>query len=577
MKRMKESLKLVWEISKIDFLIMVISLVFRLLINILYVYQVGKLFGEIGNLKVGQSLDLKQILFFGMILLLSRFQNIFYERFFSTFVSMPRLELKLKQLMHDKVSKIHSRENCDAKTNVYVNRAVFAGTNIFRLVQIYTQLVMSVISFATIFALMSTMNIYLSIGLVVAIVPKIIVEMRETKIKVQNRDKRVELRRMEKLYRETITGDPQYIETKINGADEFFKQRYVDTRNDMDAVATDESAFIKNTGLIFSPLLIYSDISGILTGVLLLYYDIISFSVFGSAVSAFTKLKEDITSILSLVEYGRRFGIMVEPYFDFLAKIEREGEETTDGKTLELKDVYFKYPNAKDFAISGINLKINPGEKVAIVGINGSGKSTLSKLLLGEFEPTKGEVLIGGVSSKKLKEPEIYDKRSQVSQFFNRYEMSLKENISFDKDLIFSESDVKSFVKKKELDLESVLGREFGGMELSGGEWQRIAILRGFNKNSEFITLDEPTSAIDPINEKEIYDFFDDNSNGKTEIIITHRLGAIKYVDRILVMENGKIIEDGDFRELTERQGKFKEIYDSQSELFLSKKLLKKS
>lgn len=571
MKRMKESLKLVWEISKIDFLIMVISLVFRLLINILYVYQVGKLFGEIGNLKAGQSLDLKQILFFGMILLLSRFQNIFYERFFSTFVSMPRLELKLKQLMHDKVSKIPSRENCDAKTNVYVNRAVFAGTNIFRLVQIYTQLVMSVISFATIFALMSTMNIYLSIGLVVAIVPKIIVEMRETKIKVQNRDKRVELRRMEKLYRETITGDPQYIETKINGADEFFKQRYVDTRNDMDAVATDESAFIKNTGLIFSPLLIYSDISGILTGVLLLYYDIISFSVFGSAVSAFTKLKEDITSILSLVEYGRRFGIMVEPYFDFLAKIEREGEETTDGKTLELKDVYFKYPNAKDFAISGINLKINPGEKVAIVGINGSGKSTLSKLLLGEFEPTKGEVLIGGVSSKNLKEPEIYDKRSQVSQFFNRYEMSLKENISFDKDLIFSESDVKSFVKKKELDLESVLGREFGGVELSGGEWQRIAILRGFNKTSEFITLDEPTSAIDPINEKEIYDFFDDNSDGKTEIIITHRLGAIKYVDRILVMENGKIIEDGDFRELTERQGKFKEIYDSQSELFLSK------
>lgn len=571
MKRMKESLKLVWEISKIDFLIMVISLVFRLFINILYVYQVGKLFGEIGNLKAGQSLDLKQILFFGMILLLSRFQNIFYERFFSTFVSMPRLELKLKQLMHDKVSKIPSRENCDAKTNVYVNRAVFAGTNIFRLVQIYTQLVMSVISFATIFALMSTMNIYLSIGLVVAIVPKIIVEMRETKIKVQNRDKRVELRRMEKLYRETITGDQQYIETKINGADEFFKQRYVDTRNDMDTVATDESTFIRNTGLIFSPFLIYSDISGILTGVLLLYYDIISFSVFGSAVSAFTKLKEDITSILSLVEYGRRFGIMVEPYFDFLMKIEREGEETTDGKTLELKDVYFKYPNAKDYAISGIDLKINPGEKVAIVGINGSGKSTLSKLLLGEFEPTKGEVLIGGVSSKKLNEPEIYDKRSQVSQFFNRYEMSLMENISFDKDLIFSESDVKSFVKKKGLDLESVLGREFGGVELSGGEWQRIAILRGFNKTSEFITLDEPTSAIDPINEKEIYDFFDDKSNGKTEIIITHRLGAIKYVDRILVMENGKIIEDGDFRELTERQGKFKEIYDSQSELFLSK------
>ncbi len=571
MKRMKESLKLVWEISRVDFLIMVISLIFRLLINVLYVYQVGKLFGEIGNLKAGQSLDLKQILFFSVILLLSRFQNIFYERFFSTFVGMPRLELKLKQLMHDKVSKIPSRENCDAKTNVYVNRAIFAGTNIFRLVQIYTQLAMSVISFATIFALISTMNIYLSIGLVVAIVPKIIVEMRETKIKVQNRDKRVELRRMEKLYRETITGDPQYIETKINGADEFFKKKYEDTRKSMDGVVTEESAFIKNTGLIFSPLLIYSDISGLFTGVLLLYYDIISFSVFGSAVSAFTKLKEDITSILSLVEYGRRFGIMVEPYFDFLAKIEREGEETTDGNSLELKDVYFKYPNAKDFAISGINLKINPGEKVAIVGINGSGKSTLSKLLLGEFEPTKGEVLIGGVSSKKLKEPEIYDKRSQVSQFFNRYEMSLKENISFENDLNFSESEVTNFVKKKELNLESALGREFEGVELSGGEWQRIAILRGFNKTSEFITLDEPTSAIDPINEKEIYDFFDDNSDGKTEIIITHRLGAIKYVDRILVMENGKIIEDGDFRELTERQGKFKEIYDSQSELFLSK------
>ena len=103
---------------------------------------------------------------------------------------------------------------------------------------------------------------------------------------------------------------------------------------------------------------------------------------------------------------------------------------------------------------------------------------------------------------------------------------------------------------------------------MSGGQWQRLAILRGFNKPADLITLDEPTSAIDPLNEKEIYDFFYENSRDKTEVIVTHRLGAIKYVDRIIVMRDGEIVEDGDFESLIKRKGDFAKIYGSQLEMF---------
>ena len=162
----------------------------------------------------------------------------------------------------------------------------------------------------------------------------------------------------------------------------------------------------------------------------------------------------------------------------------------------------------------------------------------------------------------------MYDGTSQVNQFFASYAMTLRENIAFDTEIIYSERKIREFLKDDNLSMDDQMTKEFGGREMSGGQWQRLAILRAFNKPADLITLDEPTSAIDPLNEKEIYDFFYENSKDKTEVIVTHRLGAIKYVDRIIVMRDGEIVEDGDFESLIKRKGDFAKIYGSQLEMF---------
>ena len=284
--------------------------------------------------------------------------------------------------------------------------------------------------------------------------------------------------------------------------------------------------------------------------------------------AAFNNLKGQVLAILSLVNYGRQFDAMVQPYFEFMNMGERLGSlEKPDGD-IEFKNMSFKYPNAKDYALKNINLSIKPGEKIAIVGINGSGKTTLVRLLTGELLPTEGQVTYSGRSTRDIREGDMYDGTSQVNQFFASYAMTLRENIAFDTEIIYSEERLREFLKDDNLSMDDEMTRDFGGREMSGGQWQRLAILRGFNKPADLITLDEPTSAIDPLNEKEIYDFFYENSEDKTEVIVTHRLGAIKYVDRIIVMRDGEIVEDGDFESLIKRKGDFAKIYGSQLEMF---------
>lgn len=568
MKRILDSLKIIWDTRKKDLIIMIISFIFKLAFSISLVYATGILFFEVKKLISGESLDFRKILIFGFILFMNRFSYIFYDRFFSTFVSMPKVEYNMKQNLHRKVSKISSKDCADVKTNMFVNQAIFAGANIFRLVQIVVQLFFTFLSSLSIFTLITFMNWYLGIGLLFAILPQILLEYMDIKIQLKTKDKKIEYKRIFELYRKTLTGDPQFLETRVVGAYDFFLKKYNQVREERDKLLNFENHYLFKLSLFLLPLLLFSEISGILIGSILLLNNLISFSVFGSALSAYNQLKTDIKNIISLIQNMKKFEVMIEPYFQFMKKDERIGTEVTDNLTISFKNVYFKYPNANDFSLSGINLEINKGEKVAIVGENGSGKTTLSKLILGEYTATTGDVRFGKMSTKDLKEPEIYNSISQVNQLFNKYSLSLKDNISFGKFLKFENDYICDFLKKS-ISMDAELTKTFGGMEFSGGEWQRVAILRGFNKNFELITLDEPTSAIDPINEKEIYDFFDNHIKDETGVIVTHRLGAIKYVQRIIVLDNGRIIEDGSFDELINKKGKFYEIYSSQKNMFL--------
>jgi len=568
MKNAGKSIKIILKASPYDFFMMVISLLIKFAGPILYTYSMMELFKEFPKIITGQAVDIKRILIFALALFIGSWHNIFYMRFYSTFVSMPRLERKLKILIHDKVARISSENLLNPMSDMRARRAIFAGTNLFRLAQTTMELIFTCLSGLSLVFILTSINIYIGLGLVIALVPTVISQVYETKLKVKNRDKKLEISRIKKLDEEAISGNPQFIESRTNYADEFFLDKYRDQGQAYKDMVRDEEAGIFKMSLGLFPLNLYADASALAINAYLLVIRKITFAGFGGSLAAFNNLKGQVLAVLSLVNYGRQFDAMVSPYFEFMNMGERLGSLGKPDGDIEFKNMSFKYPNAKDYALKNINLSIKPGEKIAIVGINGSGKTTLVRLLTGELLPTEGQVTYAGRSTRDIREGDMYDGTSQVNQFFASYAMTLRENIAFDTEIIYSEERLREFLKDDNLSMDDEMTRDFGGREMSGGQWQRLAILRGFNKPADLITLDEPTSAIDPLNEKEIYDFFYENSRDKTEVIVTHRLGAIKYVDRIIVMRDGEIVEDGDFESLIKRKGDFAKIYGSQLEMF---------
>ena len=248
-----------------------------------------------------------------------------------------------------------------------------------------------------------------------------------------------------------------------------------------------------------------------------------------------------------------------------------------DRAGIVLKDVSFRYPGTRTDAIDDVTLTIEPGESVALVGENGAGKSTLVRLIAGLFDPDSGEIHRPeiGSSAELVGEPGQRGV-SAVYQQYQRYRLSLRENVSigdYSRNSGTSEeirhaldrADLKSVRGSLPEGLDTLLSREFGGMDLSGGEWQRVAIARGLYRIHDLIILDEPTAAIDPLEEAKIYRQFIETAKDTTAIIVTHRLGSARLSDRIIVMKQGKIVEQGSHRQLVDANGEYARLYKNQS------------
>ncbi len=253
----------------------------------------------------------------------------------------------------------------------------------------------------------------------------------------------------------------------------------------------------------------------------------------------------------------------VKNYFDFMDKssIKIKKDEIDNINNIVLNNIEFKYPNACEISLNNINLNINKGDVVVIVGENGSGKSTLVKLILSLYSPTKGTIKYNNRSGSILKTS------SCVFQDFGKYAMTVDENITFTNNIDYNKLQHEKETSRLNLKIESdeILSKEFGGHDLSGGLWQKIAIARALYKNSEIIVLDEPTSAIDAQEESNLYKIFETLSKEKTVIIVTHRMGTVKFADRVLVMNKGELIGNGSHNELIKNSSKYQELWNAQA------------
>lgn len=305
-----------------------------------------------------------------------------------------------------------------------------------------------------------------------------------------------------------------------------------------------------------------------------------SFTMYVGAVSQFSTAMNDMMS--SIVNI-RRFGL----YYDELNKYinmpqtMREGEKTVDNETgeytIKFENVSFRYPGSETYALKNVNITITPSEKLSIVGENGAGKTTFVKLLLRLYDPTEGRILLNGTDIREFDYDEYQNLMAAVFQDFRLFSFTLKENVCFDREcddeVVIDCLRRSGFGNKldqlpKGIYTNVYKNFEEDGFEPSGGEGQKIALARALFKDTPVVILDEPTAALDPRAEYEMYQNFNKMSEGKTTIFISHRLSSSRFCDKIAVFAGGEIKEYGSHDELYIKDGMYHELFDMQAKFY---------
>ena len=252
------------------------------------------------------------------------------------------------------------------------------------------------------------------------------------------------------------------------------------------------------------------------------------------------------------------------------------------GHTIEFEHVSFRYPGTQRDILKDVSLRIGPGETMALVGLNGAGKTTLIKLLMRLYDPTSGRILLDGHDIREYDLSSLYATFGIIFQDFGKYAVSVEENIRYgaihkaaDDALIRSaarQSAAEDYIAALPDGYDTPLMRVFetNGIELSIGQWQKLAIARAFYADSEILILDEPTASLDPLAEQEIFNQFDSLRSQKTTIFVSHRLSSATIANQIVVLEDGRVIENGSHQELMALGGKYHELFSTQARRYLT-------
>ena len=419
----------------------------------------------------------------------------------------------------------------------------------------------------------------LLVCLLMAFVPALFSQIVRTKVYAKLENESASIRRRNDHYEKCLCSRETMKETRLLGGFAFFRKLYVDT---IDLLSQKEWTADKKICMIDLGLNIFKAIGYV--GMLILLFSSlmdgsISIGVFTALLPSFDVSFFIIEDIIRRVDssISKNLG-KVQNFIDFLDLPipDCNNAEPDFDKGIILNNVDLTYPYADKPSLNGVSLKIKKGETLAIVGENGSGKTTLAKILMGLYKPDAGEAIIGGSDTKITCEKALFSKTSGVFQNYVKYAMSLLDNVRISD--FYSDANTENVLKSAGIEptdnaifpegLDTVLFREFNGVDLSGGQWQRVAIARGLYRIHDFIILDEPTAAIDPIEEVRMYKNFMNLASDTTCIIITHRLGSVRIADRIAVMDNGKIVETGIHEELIKNNGKYAKMWSVQAQYY---------
>ncbi len=315
-------------------------------------------------------------------------------------------------------------------------------------------------------------------------------------------------------------------------------------------------------------------------GVINRVFGIGSFTMYLNAINSFTSSVTSVTETVMEIRNYSQYYSYLEKYLS-LPEIEGTGSEIEAAPMeIEFVNVNFCYPGQEKYVIKNLNMKIGKGEKVAVVGENGAGKTTFIKLLLRLYEPTEGNILVNGRDVRSISYESYCQLFSVVFQDYMLFAKTLKENVALDRtgqiedETIVENLKMSGFAERLatlQNGVQTQVYKEFdeSGFEPSGGEGQKIALARAITKQAPFVILDEPTAALDPKAEYEMYQRFHEISKGRSAIFVSHRLASTKFCDKVFVFDAGKLAETGTHDELMKNKGKYCELFTLQAQYYV--------
>lgn len=552
-------------------------------ISFVQVYVTADVFDAAGNYlsKTGTSEELLYragifIIFFALPLLLELIGNA---------ISYIPIFVKHNALIH----KLHARvvsmplirfEDSEFHNEIWRAKMVVYNFGLVNYFYGFTDFIPNIVRFVGTICVIASFDVRFIPLAVLSVVPTFISKWVYNRELYRMRHEQTPLARRRDYLWDVLTGKDTVKELRTMQTEDYIKDKWTIAR---DEVLEQEFAFDMKSTNVF----LFCDIFrlfGFAASIALAVYfasaGIITVGQFAACISAFGGLQAMTETIVGMVADQKMKADFVGDFYDFFDNAtETEGDKPFHKfeNEIAVRNVCFAYPANEKEVLHDVSFTIKKGERVVIVGENGSGKTTLSKLIAGVYDPDSGEVAYDGESTKAFERASFYHHFSVISQDFVKYQLTMRENIGMstpnqihnDEKLLQSAkaANIEQIVRRVG-GLDTQLGREFGGVELSGGEWQKISIARGLNKDADIIILDEPTSALDPLVEYDILKKFVDLTEGKTSVIISHRVGLCRFADRIIVMQGGRVVGDGTHEELLGNNAEYGRIWNEQAKWY---------
>jgi ATP-binding cassette subfamily B protein len=371
-------------------------------------------------------------------------------------------------------------------------------------------------------------------------------------------------------------------EIKLFGLTDFIAERFKNLSNDYYLINKKLSLRQSFYGSLFNILGVLSYYGAYVYIILRVLTGVITIGELTFLSGSFNRLRNNLQGFFSRFTRISESALYLQDYFDFIdLTVEQNAEaKTAMPKTItqgfQVNNLHFAYAGSETEVLKGVTFTLKAGEKMAFVGQNGAGKTTLIKLFLRFYEPTQGEILLDGININKF-DVDAYRKRfGVIFQDFFKYEFTLRENIAVGNIDQVQNDEIINYAASKSLaeqvvtemadGLEQRLGRRFyKGTELSGGQWQKVALARAYMKDADVMVLDEPTSALDAQAEFDVFERFIALTKGKTSIIISHRFSTVRMADRILVLQHGQVLELGTHEQLMANPKLYSELFKLQA------------